>query len=153
MISSWPISLGSGTVEDGNFILTTILQKEVLFYVDERMSQEDRLYIQHRTVVIWTQVCSTLKCEVWSPPRIHLAVILGESFPLRFFIMTTGSGSPCDPEVLPAQSPEEPTKTSSGKPLDLKEKEDLALQEGSLPSKEESSWDRTLALPPPPARL
>lgn len=53
--------------------------------------------------------------------------------------MTTGSGSLCDPEVLPAQSPEEPTKMSSGKPLDLKEKEDLALQEGSLPSKEESS--------------
>lgn len=53
--------------------------------------------------------------------------------------MTKGLGSLCAVNVLPVQSLEEPTKTSSGESLDLKGKEDLALQEGSLPSKEESS--------------
>ena len=63
-------------------------------------------------------------------------------------------GFPVWPRGSPTSEPrEELTKTSSGKPLDLKGKEDLALQEESLPSKEESSWDRMLALPPPPARL
>ena len=53
--------------------------------------------------------------------------------------MTTGLGSLCAVKVLPVQTLEEHTKTSSGESLDPKEKEDLALQEGSLPSKEESS--------------
>lgn len=47
-----------------NFLLTTALQEEVLFSKDERVSQKDQLCFQHHTVVIWTQLCPTLKHEV-----------------------------------------------------------------------------------------
>lgn len=62
--------------------------------------------------------------------------------------MKAGLGSLCDTKV-PAQRLEDPTKSSRGESLGLKEKEDPALQEGPLPSKEESSRTGHHRPPPP----